>query len=324
MNKKPYLLILIIVLLAYLLYILLKPLLTAILGSLILTFVFYRVFTFFNKKIKKPALASTLTLVLILLIIIIPSIILINSLAQESVSVYHSLRTQDVASVIANYLESNQLQEYIGSVINNALFFIVNSTSDFILSLPQLALTFFVIMFLTYYLLKESDVFLAYLKKYIPIKESKKEIIFEKFKVLTSALIFGTILTAIIQGVLGGIGFAIFGISSPILWGFMMAIASIIPFVGTAIVWLPAGLIQLFQHDYVSGIGILIFGGLIVGTADNFIKPKLVGKRANIHPAIVLIGILGGLNLLGFIGLIIGPLILALAIELFKMRGEFI
>ena len=134
MNKKPYLLILIIILLVYLLYLVLKPLLTAILGSLILTFVFYRIFLFFNKKIKNKSFCSALTLILILLIIVIPSIIVINSLAQESVGVYHSLKSHDIASVIANYLESSQLQEYISAVVNNALFFIVNSTSDFILS----------------------------------------------------------------------------------------------------------------------------------------------------------------------------------------------
>ena len=83
---------------------------------------------------------------------------------------------------------------------------------------------------------------------------------------------------------------------------------------------MPAAIIKFFQQDYVSSTGILLFGALIVGTVDNFIKPKLVGKRAKVHPAIILIGIIGGIKLLGFIGLIMGPLILATSIELLKIE----
>jgi len=103
-----------------------------------------------------------------------------------------------------------------------------------------------------------------------------------------------------------------------------MAITSVIPILGTGIVWIPAAIIQFFQGDLVAGIGIIILGATIVGTADSFIKPKLIEKKGNIHPAVVLIGILGGLNLLGFIGLIIGPLILEISLELFKLRNEFV
>lgn len=220
---------------------------------------------------------------------------------------------------MSKYLESD-FDDQISGVINNALLLIVKSTSSFILSLPGLALNFFITLFLTYYLLKEAQIWIQNIKNYLPYSEKMKDAILEKMKRVTKALIYGTILTAIIQGFLGGIGFAIFNIPSPVLWGFVMAFTSVIPILGTAIVWLPAGIIQLFQGDYFSGFGIILFGALIVGTIDNVIKPKLIGKRADIHPAIVLIGIIGGLNFLGFIGLIIGPLILAVAFELVKIR----
>jgi predicted PurR-regulated permease PerM len=317
--KKPHFLLALVLFLVYLVFLTIKPLITAVLSSFVLTFVFHPIFLRINKRISNKNISSALTLIVILLIIIIPSLILTNSLAQESLQVYQKVRTQDLSSFISKYFDSG-FQEQISGVVNNALLFIIKSTSNFLLSIPQLALNFFVTIFITYYLLKDAPELITYLKKILPSFEKGQTLMLEKFRTITKALIFGTLLTALIQGILGGIGFAIFGISSPVLWGSIMAVTSIIPLLGTAIVWLPAGLIQLFQGDYVSGIGILIFGGVIVSTADNFIKPKLVGRRANIHPVIVLLGILGGLQLLGFVGLIAGPLILAMSLELLKLK----
>ncbi|MBI2105965.1 AI-2E family transporter [Candidatus Woesearchaeota archaeon] len=317
--KKSYFLTVFILILIYLIFTTIKPLISSILSSFILAFVFYPLYLKINNKIKNSNVSSAITLIIILLLIILPSLLIINLLAQESLSVYQKVRYEDLSSLVSKYLESD-FDDQISGVINNALLLIVKSTSSFILSLPGLALNFFITLFLTYYLLKEAQIWIQNIKNYLPYSEKMKDAILEKMKRVTKALIYGTILTAIIQGFLGGIGFAIFNIPSPVLWGFVMAFTSVIPILGTAIVWLPAGIIQLFQGDYFSGFGIILFGALIVGTIDNVIKPKLIGKRADIHPAIVLIGIIGGLNFLGFIGLIIGPLILAVAFELVKIR----
>ena len=317
--KKPILLIVITLILIYTAFLTIKPLLTAILSSFILAFVFYPVYLKLNTKISNKNLCSLLTIILILLLIIVPTVLITNALAKESLTFYHKIKEKDFSLIISKYFESN-FQQYIGSIVNESILYIIKLTSNFVLSIPNIALRFFVTIFLTYYLLKESQAFIEAAKRYLPFKESVKGEILERFSRVTKAIVLGTILTAIIQGILGGIGFAIFNIPSPVFWGFIIAIASIIPLLGTAIVWLPAGLIQLFQQDYFSGIGILLFGALIVGTVDNLIKPKLVGKRAKIHPAVILIGILGGIKLLGFIGLIIGPLILATAIELIKIE----
>lgn len=317
--KKHILLITITILLIYLSYLTLKPLLTAILSSFILAFVFYPIYTKLNAKISSKNLCSLLTIFIILLLIIIPTVFITNMLAKESLAFYNKIREKDFSLIISEYLGPDS-QQYFSNIMNDSILYIIKLTSSFVLSIPNIALMFFVTIFLTYYLLKESQTFIDSAKKYLPFKESVKGEILERFRRITQAIVLGTILTAIIQGILGGIGFALFNIHSPVLWGFVMAITSIIPILGTAIVWVPAGIIQLFQQDYFSGIGILLFGALIIGTIDNFIKPKLVGKRARVHPAIILIGILGGIKLLGFIGLIVGPLILATAIELVKIE----
>ncbi len=317
--KKPLIFIVTLLILIYLSFLTIKPLFTAILSSFILAFVFYPFYSRLNRKVGNKDLCALLTILIVLLLIIIPTVFVTNALAKESIDLYHKVKDKDFLSVISKYFEPG-LQQYIDGILNGAILYIVGLTSNFILAIPDIALSFFVTIFLTYYLLKESQTFIDTAKKYMPFKESVKGQILGRFGKITRAIVFGTIFTAILQGVLGGIGFALFSIPSPALWGFVMAVVSIIPLLGTAIVWFPAGIIQLAQQNYFSGIGILLFGALIVGTVDNILKPKLMGKRADVHPAIILIGILGGIKLLGFIGLVIGPLILATAAELVKIE----
>ncbi len=321
--KKPLIFIVTLLILIYLSFLTIKPLFTAILSSFILAFVFYPFYAKLKSKIESKDLCALLTILVILLLIIIPTVFITDALAKESVTLYNKIKGDgfDLTPVLSKYFKSDS-QQYIDSIIDGSILYIVKLTSNFILLIPNIALSFFVTIFLTYYLLKESSLFIDAAKKYMPFKEIVKEQILERFSKITKAIVFGTVLTAIIQGILGAIGFAIFSIHSPILWGFIMAAVSIIPLLGTSIVWFPAGIIQLAQQNYFSGLGILLFGALVIGTVDNFIKPKLVGKRANVHPAIILIGILGGLKLLGFIGLIIGPLILATAAELIKIETK--
>jgi predicted PurR-regulated permease PerM len=139
------------------------------------------------------------------------------------------------------------------------------------------------------------------------------------FAEITSATIYGQIMLSLVQGALGGLGFLIFGVSSPILWGLVMAIFAFLPVIGTAFIWVPAGLILLvnglLSHSNSllwRGIGLLLYGALIVSTVDNLLRPRIVGRKAHMHPVLVLLGVLGGLQAFGFLGFVIGPLILAL------------
>jgi predicted PurR-regulated permease PerM len=129
---------------------------------------------------------------------------------------------------------------------------------------------------------------------------------------------YGSILIAVIQGALGALGFWIFGIESFFIWGMVMAIFALVPFVGTAIIWIPAALYLIAKGTTSGnmtlvwhGVGLLLYGVFIISSADNLLKPKLIGDRAGMHPVVVLLGVLGGLSLFGFAGFLIGPLILA-------------
>jgi predicted PurR-regulated permease PerM len=164
------------------------------------------------------------------------------------------------------------------------------------------------------------------LGKLLPIKRGHQAELLSSFEEITSGVIKGQVIVALIQGALGALGFYFFGVKSPILWGVVMAIFAFIPIFGTAVVWFPAGTILvltgLLSKNVLlvwKGMGLLVYGAVVVSSADNFLRPLVVGRKANVHPILVLLGVLGGLKAFGFIGFVIGPLILALLMTFIRI-----
>jgi predicted PurR-regulated permease PerM len=137
------------------------------------------------------------------------------------------------------------------------------------------------------------------------------------------------LIIAVIQGTLGGIGFFIFGLPTPLLWGLVMTFAALVPYIGTSIIWIPASLMLIF-NGYVEGSTTLVVRGflfmlysaLIVGTIDNILKPKIIGSKGGLHPVLVLLGVVGGLKFMGFIGVVIGPILFAILVAFIKIYEE--
>jgi len=174
-------------------------------------------------------------------------------------------------------------------------------------------------VFIMFFLLRDGKDIANKVKRLLPLKKHYQKRVFEKSKEVTFAVVYGHLSVALIQGALGGIGFLILGVSSPLLWGLVMAFAALIPFVGTPLVWLPVALFRIFNGFstgnnslLLNGILLFLYGALIVSTIDNFLKPKIIGDKAEVHPILVLLGVLGGLKLFGIIGIVIGPVILAI------------
>jgi predicted PurR-regulated permease PerM len=203
--------------------------------------------------------------------------------------------------------------------ISQGTTFILKQMSEFLLSLPTIILHLVVTFFLMFYLFIDGHLLINRARQVIPLAAHHQNHIVRKLQDVTFAVIYGSLIVALIQGALGGIGFWIFGVGSPIAWGIVMAVLALVPLFGTAFVWLPAsiylmvvGAAEADQTMVWRGIGLLIWGAVVVSSIDNILKPKIIGDRAGIHPGLVLIGALGGLATIGFIGFVIGPLILGL------------
>lgn len=152
-----------------------------------------------------------------------------------------------------------------------------------------------------------------------PLKDAHEKILVEKFISISSATVKGTLVVGIVQGSLGGITFALAGIPSPIVWGVVMMFLSLIPMVGSSLIWFPAGIIMLLLGNIWQGVFILAVGLGIISVIDNILRPELVGKDIQMHPLIVFFATLGGISLFGFLGFILGPVIIALFLALWEI-----
>jgi predicted PurR-regulated permease PerM len=142
-----------------------------------------------------------------------------------------------------------------------------------------------------------------------------------KFTSVTRATLKGTLMIGILQGGLAGAAFAVAGIDNAVFWGTVMAVLSVIPSIGSALVWFPAAIILIMQGSTVGGVGLLVFCGLIVGSLDNVLRPILVGKDTKMHELMIFFGTLGGIMMFGIAGIFIGPVIASLFVTIWELYG---
>ncbi len=319
MAKKKggdkYLFVLFVILVIVFSYIIIKPFISAILTGIILSYIFYPLFKMLNKFIKNKNLCSLLLCTFIIAITLLPMVFVGNALIREAFNLYNEAKSSDIDLDLPGPFQENFFEQNIRDMISKGSLYVIDSLSDFVLSIPRRILDLFIVMFLMFYLFKDGPEILRKVKQLLPFDRKTGDMVTKEFADITFAVVYGLVATAIVQGIVGGIGFYIFKIPNPILWGTVMALIAIIPFLGPFLVWLPIGLFQLFYGNKFSGIGILLFGTFVISTVDNVIRPKIIGSRARIHPVVALIGVVGGIKLLGFIGVVAGPLILALLIS---------
>lgn len=325
-----------------------KPFLPALFTGAIVAYLAYPLYQKVSSRIKNKDIASFIVAALIILLLTLPFISIIGIVSKEAYSTYtslseHRLGTNFMGVACADgdawackaiksavgFLPKDDLDYYLQITIEKITGFIIRNVSGFLASVPSFLLNFFVMMFVVYYLLKDGDIIAKRIRRILPLKESHKQHVFDRFHHITYAMFYGNISIAVVQGILGAIGFMIFGVPSPILWGFVMVPFALVPYFGTAIIWLPAALNLVFSgylqsdNSLVSkGIFLIIYGLVVISSIDNILKPKIIGSKANVHPILVLIGVLGGLNLFGFVGIFLGPMMLALLMTFVDIYEE--
>jgi predicted PurR-regulated permease PerM len=156
---------------------------------------------------------------------------------------------------------------------------------------------------------------------YLPLNDDDETLMLEKFTSVSRAMIKGSFVIGILQGGLAGIAFAVAGIDNAVFWGTVMAVLSIIPSVGSALIWIPASIILIMQGDTGAGVGLMAFCGLVVGSLDNVLRPILVGKDTKMHELMIFFGTLGGILMFGIPGVLIGPLVASLFITVWELYG---
>ena len=278
-------------------------------------------------------LAALATLGIVLLIVILPLTLLGAALVKEAAGVYERMQSGEIdfgryfrqvfdalPSWVLGFLERYGLTDFEavqerftegfakgGKMFASGALSLGQGTLDFVVS-------FFIMLYLLFFLLRDGESLVRRIRDAVPLRQQQQAELAEKFNVVIRATVKGNLVVAILQGALGGLIFWILDIRAPLLWGVVMAILSLLPAVGTALVWGPVAIYFLATGSTWQGLVLIAYGVLVIGLVDNVVRPILVGKDTKIPDYVVLISTLGGLAIFGVNGFIIGPVIAALFI----------
>lgn len=286
----------------------------------------------------RPNVGAILTLLLILIIVILPLIMITISIVQEVSVGVQKLRSGeiDLGAMVRTVMDAlplwaqgilerfgldnlpnllNRLAGLLassGQAIATRLLGIGQYTLDFLLGL-------FVMLYVLYFLLRDGVTLTRRIAVSIPLRDLQSERLLGQFATVVRATVKGNIVIALVQGSLGGLAFWVLGLPGPLLWGAVMALASLIPAVGAALIWGPVVIYMLASGQLWQGIALAVWGTLVIGLVDNFLRPMLVGKDTRMPDYLVLVSTLGGLSVFGINGFVIGPVVAAMFLVAWNM-----
>lgn len=287
----------------------------------------------------RSTLASVITLTAIVLLILLPLLLLILAVTDEVARLMDAIEGGEVdvgapvtwasenLPLLYGYIERFGLDvENLRGRISDFALVAGRWIAGNALQIGQNTVSFLVgvtlMLYLLFFFLRDGPSIVRRLVEILPLGDMREIHLFTRFAEVVRATVKGTFVIAAVQGTIGGIAFAVLGIRGAVLWGVLMAVSSLIPVVGPAIVWLPAAVMLLVSGQVIGGIVLIAIGSVVIGAADNLLRPILVGRDIQMPDYLVLLATLGGLALFGITGLVIGPLIAALFITLWEMFEE--
>jgi len=330
-NKSPvnpgkYIFIAILLILGFFCFKLIQPFLSYILLGLIFSVALNPIYSALSNKFKSKRAASIVTVLLVLLIIIIPTFFIVGSLVKQTTSFFGSINEESFTS-FNNYLVEHlgpkaDLTERLTGIVSTFQQFLLSSAFKIAGSVTDIVIGLFIMFSIMYYGFLQGEDRMQKISHIAPFSPERGYALINKIKNVTKAVIYGEVLIALAQGILGGLGFLIVGIGNPIFWGFLIAVFAFLPLLGSGMITIPAGIILIATNNALGGVFLLVYGLAVVGGIDYMLRPKIISGGSEIHPLTALIGVFGGLKLFGFTGIIIGPTIAALFVALVSFYYE--
>lgn len=325
-----------VLLLGYLTYQILQPFLNSIAWAVVFAIVFYPLYLFFLKLLKVKAVASTVTVLIIILTILGPFTYLSFSLIDEIGNSVDSINKGALDSVKSFFTYTRitklvyKLQSYLGiegivgrEAIAENIKIVGKAVSDRLSSgltnIAGMLIDFIFMLLAVFFFFKDGPNLLSRIREYLPFSEENKNRLILRIKDMVISTVYGGVVIAIIQGVLGGTAFYFLGIKSPVLWGSAMSIMSFLPLLGTFSIWGPAAGYLFAQGSLVKGVVLLLYGVFVISMVDNILRPIIISGRTKMPALVVFFSVLGGIKLFGVVGFIMGPLVMALFVSVFEM-----
>jgi len=321
-------------LLIYIFYQILGPFILALFWGAVITLTLYPVHKRLTKLLRnRKSISALIMTVVATFLVILPLVFISATVAVDMFDIYQGLTDNLEVSELKSKLEKLKglvpvtvLEELekrlqIGELnihqmavkgLGSVSGYVINEVQSAATNLTGLLINFGMMIFALFFFFRDGDGMLERIKYLIPMKDEQKDEIFKKFYDTLNAVILGVMVTAAIQGILQGLFFWILGISYSVLGGVLTFVFALIPIAGAVIVWLPVGLYLVFTGSIYTGIAVLIFGGLVVSSVDNFLKPMIIGGKVKLSTLFLVLTIFGSLSVFGFTGIIIGPILLAI------------
>jgi predicted PurR-regulated permease PerM len=318
----------------YVCWLMLLPFVNVLAWASVLVILFYPVHKRLVAMTNRPAWSALLSTVVVIAVIVLPLTLLtlvvakeIGDVAKNAQEFIRSLldpRSSVIGWItgrLGRYFDVSHLdlQGYLLGRLENVSGTIAGRTLGLLGGVVGQIFQIFFTVFTMYYLFRDGDRIYNAMLDAIPLNSAETRRIFDRTHEVIHASVYGVIVIAMVQGTLGGVAFAALGLPSPVVWGVVMFFLSMVPMVGSSVIWVPTAIYLALTGHYGKAVILALWGALVIGTIDNILRPKLVGERAKLHELLIFFSVLGGLQIWGPLGLVLGPVMIAITIALFDI-----
>ncbi len=287
----------------------------------------------------RRSLAAAISLAVVVLVVILPLSGIVAAVTAEATSLVQRLNQEGIQldtmySAIDRWIppltgvlerlriDAASIESRLAEAAVAASRFIAAQALSIGQDTVRIAIFFFLMLYLLFFFLRDGPKIIDGLVHALPLGDERERHLLERFAAVSRATIKGTLVVGLVQGSIGGVAFWLLGVGAPVLWGVVMALLSILPAVGPALVWLPAAIVLLMTGRVFAGITLILIGTLIIGLVDNLLRPILVGRDTQMPDYLILLSTLGGLTAFGLAGIVIGPIITAFFLSCWEMAPQ--
>jgi len=306
-------------------FFILKPIIIAIIFGILFAYIFNPLYKGLNKYLRRKNLSAFLILFGIFLLVMIPIVYLTPPLVKQAFGTYSSLQNYDFSIILNSFLSSEvalAISANLDNILGKMFSTFLNQFTNLLVNLPSFLLQFAVFLFTFFFVIRDTEEIKKYVSSLSPFSKATEAKFLRELRGITNAIVFGQVLIGITQGLALGVGLFILGVPKALVLTFIASLISIIPVLGSWLVWMPVGGFLLVTGQTFQGVFLLLYGALFVSSIDNLIRPYLLSKQSNLPIALSVIGTIGGLYFFGIAGLVLGPLILAYVLIIIEFYQE--
>ena len=317
---------------AWLCWLMLRPFVGVLLWAIVLVVVFYPAHRRLVAWTDSPTSAAALSTLLVIVTILLPVVLVSYAVARELRGAVEHFqgglgRILDIpiirpaVSWLDQYVDVDAWRsaDYIGEHLQAWSTAIAGPTLMFVGGILSALVQTLLVVFTMFYFFRDGDALRIAIYDIVPLEYEQSHDIVLRTQEVIAATIYGVLAISVIQGTLGFLIFMVLGLPSPLLWGVVMFLLSMIPMAGAFIVWVPAALYLLLTGSFIKALVLVGWGVLVIGSIDNFLSPRLVGRRARLHELLIFFSVLGGLQVFGVLGLVLGPVLAAITLALIEV-----